>query len=987
MKHTHAVIPRTAIALAVGLLISSAAYGQSAEGSIYGRAKPGEKITITSVENGASRQVAADAHGAFTAAKLPPGTYRVTAGNDTRDVAVNIGTGTNVSFEQAAATVIVSSSRSTIDVSSTESNTVFTADQMASLPVARNANAFALLAPGVVKGDSDLGAGGLPSFSGASVAENGYFINGFDVTNIRNFLSYANLPFDAIGSEQIKSGGYGAEFGRTLGGVVNMVTKRGTNTWKGGATLYWEPNSLRSNGKNVVDRDPDHPNSYTVFSSGYTRKDIEATAYLGGPIIKDKLFVFGLISGQDITTDSFGKTTSLRSSNTRPNGMVKLDFTPTDMHRLEFTGIDNKVDTELTDWDSTTDYATTHTGAGRVSHLKSGGDVLIGKYTGYLTDNLTVSALVGRVNDKVGTLTGARVANLTCPVVLDVDLTEIGCWQKPYPGPAIRDPNAPEDEDKRKAWRFDVDYNWGDHTFRGGIDNQKFTSVAAGESSYSGGYYYRYFVSSTGTVNGVPNAVPKGSQYVRRRESRTTSGEFGVINNAAYLEDQWKVTKNLLLSLGLRSESFDNRNGDGVSFIKKKNLLAPRIGTSWDVNGDSSLKIYGNLGRYYIPVAANTNIRSTRGELFEQRFYTFTSRDPVTQAPVGMGAQIGTPQVTGDGSLANPATIADTGLKPMNQDEIILGFEKALANKWTVGVKATYRQINDGMDDYCSHLGFEKWAADKGFTNFDSSLMAQCIMVNPGRDVTLMIDTDGSGNLKQYTVPNSYLGLAEYKRRHAAIEFTLDRPWDGHWQLNGSYVWSRTTGTAEGYVNSVINQEDAGITQDFDFSSLTAGANGRLSNDRTHVFKAYGTYGITDELRVGFNGTVSSGRPTSCIGFVPATQWDYSDARNYTTASSFFCLNSAGKSELHDRGTAGDTPWTGQLDLNLAWMPKWGIKGKLTFQVDVYNVFNSQKVIEWNETRDYSAADLAAGKLNPNYQQPTSFQSPRKVRLTARYEF
>jgi hypothetical protein len=127
--------------------------------------------------------------------------------------------------------------RSIIDVRSVESNTVFTQEQIRNLPVARDVNSVALLAPGVVKGDAGLGAGGIPSFGGASVAENGYYINGFDVTNIRNFLSYADLPFDAIGEQQIKTGGYGVEYGRSLGGVISLSTKRGTNEWKGGTSV------------------------------------------------------------------------------------------------------------------------------------------------------------------------------------------------------------------------------------------------------------------------------------------------------------------------------------------------------------------------------------------------------------------------------------------------------------------------------------------------------------------------------------------------------------------------------------------------------------------------------------------------------------------------------------------------------------------------------------------------------------------------------
>jgi hypothetical protein len=322
----------------------------------------------------------------------------------------------------------------------------------------------------------------------------------------------------------------------------------------------------------------------------------------------------------------------------------------------------------------------------------------------------------------------------------------------------------------------------------------------------------------------------------------------------------------------------------------------------------------------------------------------------------------------------------------MSQDEFILGFQKSIAKGWSLGAKATHRKINNGMDDYCSHIGFERWAADQKYTNFDSSTMAQCIMVNPGNDVNLQVDVNNDGVLKNVTIPASYLGLAKYTRVYNAFELTLDRPYDGQWGLNASYTWSKVKGTAEGYVNSVINQEDAGVTQDFDFGSLTDGSDGYLANDRRHVIKAYGVYSLNREWRVGFNATVASGRPINCIGFVPDTVPDFADASNYSTASSYYCLNSSGKSVLTPRGTSGRTPWTGTLDLQLAYQPAVS-KGKLTLQADIFNVFNAQKTTEFNETRDYSRADVESGKLNPNYLSPTSFQTPRSVRLTARYEF
>ena len=113
------------------------------------------------------------------------------------DTFVTIGSNTYVEARSDLQTIDVSSRRvGGIDFASSEVNSAFTQDEVQALPVALDVTAVALLAPTVVKGDA--GLGNLPSFAGSSQLENGYYINGFDVTNIRNFASYANLPFEAI---------------------------------------------------------------------------------------------------------------------------------------------------------------------------------------------------------------------------------------------------------------------------------------------------------------------------------------------------------------------------------------------------------------------------------------------------------------------------------------------------------------------------------------------------------------------------------------------------------------------------------------------------------------------------------------------------------------------------------------------------------------------------------------------------------------------
>ena len=991
---------RNTIALAIGLGFASISIAQSSDGTLFGQAKAGSTVTIVNAETGLQRQIKVEANGVFSFAKLPPGKYRVTSSDgQTREVTVSIGSGTEVKLNVAdleRVEITGSRTRSAIDVSSVETNAVFTSEQLRALPVQRNINSVALLAPGAVKGDPGLGDGGVPSFGGASVGENGYYINGFDVTNIRNFLSYANLPFDAVEQQQLKTGGYGAEYGRSLGGVVSILTKRGTNDWKFGGAIYYEPASLRQADRADVLNLDDGSNGtqkYSSFRSADRLTNLSYNVYAGGPIIKDRLFVFGLLEGRRNVEDLYRQNDSLRRVDTTPNGMLKLDWSITDDHQLEFTGIRNKKVNAYTDYKNPDEvyYATSHVGTPSHSEEREGSTVSILKYTGYLTPSLTVSATMGRVKSDQRHFVGDRLKGQDCPVVLDEGASDLGCWQGPWPGNPVRDPSAPPyDTDERKAYRFDVEYTLGKHTIKAGLDNQKFTSVAGGASQYSGGMYWRYLRSADGSVNGVPGVLKPGESFVRRRLYVFTGGSYDVTNKAAYIEDSWNINRNWLLYGGLRSESFDNANADGKSFVKADNLLAPRLGFSWNVHGDSSLKVYGNFGRYYIPVASNTNIRATRGEVFEQRFYTYTGRDPRTFAPLGLSAEIGTPQITGDGKLADPATVADTKLKPMNQDEFILGFQKALSKDLSVGIKATHRKVNDGMDDFCGGLPQKKWALDNGYTDFDANSTAQCFLLNPGRDVNVKLDLHGDHKLTEVTIPAKYFDLEKYTRKYDAVEFSLEKPFNGKWGVSASYTLSRSRGTAEGYVQSTLQQEDAGLTQDFDFASLSKGSDGYLPNDRRHVVKVFGNYQLTNTLRLGLNAVLSSGRPISCIGYVPedVADFDKVDGKggsgDYTSASSYYCINPAtGKSELRSRGSAGRTPWTTQLDVQLAYQPKIA-KGKLTLQVDVFNILGEQRVTRVNEVADFARADM---RPNPNYLQPTNYQDGRSVLFTGRYEF
>lgn len=977
------------LALAAGL-VSGHAFAQKATGDIFGTTSAQAAVTIENLDTGLKREITSDSAGRFSFSQLPTGRYRVSSGGNAREVDVKVGTGSEVHLTDTAqmeTIEVVGNAINPIDVSSVESSTVFTADQIDALPVARDVTSVALLAPGTVKGDS--GFGNLASFGGASVAENGYYINGFDVTNIRNFTSFSNLPFEAVGQQQIKTGGYGAEFGRSLGGVVNIVTKRGTNEWKAGASVYWEPESLREHAPSV--RDAENPSTYYRYTHKDTEDSLTYNVYAGGPIVKDKLFFFVLAEGQDYETknyaaDDIANSNRYRKDN-KPHGLVKLDWNITDNHLLEFTGISNRDYYDTTEYEAAEDYSTTNASVDQKFVNRYGGEVYIGKYTGYLTDTFTLSAQLGQL-EYLNEARKGEIPGADCPRVLDGRgggaLVELGCWT----AATVPDPLAPPNRDRRRAGRLDLEWRLGDHTLRGGYDKEKFNSTHAG-TTQSGGEYWRYFKRpNSGRLNGV-DLPPEVTEYVRRWVRNTTTGDYDVENTAIYLEDNWQVTDNVLLYAGVRSESFDNMNDAGVSFAKAEDQIAPRLGVSWDVKGDSTLKLFANAGRYFIPVASNTNIRAAAAEYFVTDYFPFTGIDPVTGAPTGLGDQIGPDVVSSDGTAPIPATVTAANLKPMYQDEIIVGVQKAFTDQWTGGVRGVWRKVKNGMDDYCYAGPFQQWADDNGYADFDSHTVPGCVILNPGKDAEFAMDLQNDGNLSNVTIPATYFGLPRYKRKYLALEFFWEKVWDGKWYLQGSYTWSHSYGNVEGYVNSTLEQDDAGLTQDFDFASFEDGTYGNLPNDRRHAIKIFGMYQLTPEWRVSSNMLVQSGRPRSCYGYVPETVADFDPVNgvggsgSYSSASSLYCVDANGNSVLSSRGSRGTTPWITQIDLSLAWMPKIA-DGDLTLKVDVFNIFNTKRPLEYNEIGDRNRAEP---EHNPNYGLISTYQTPRSVRFTARYDF
>jgi len=962
-------LKKTLVAGAVGtaLALSSAAYAGNDNGNLKGvvldsknMAVAGATITIKNPVTGFSRSVTVKEDGSYRLSALPVGKYVVTINKDgfapfkQENVRIQIGTTSlNAPVYRVGTDMEVievrGSSIAMVDVSSSESALNIGDVELARLPIARNLTSVALLASGTSKGDNRFG--NLASFGGASVAENAYFINGLNVTDFRNGLGGSTIPFEFYKEFQVKTGGYSAEFGRSTGGVINAVTKSGTNEWEFAANAYFTPKSMREESPNILKRD----GSLENYNAADTYNKFDANISVGGPIIEDTLFFYMLYNPREVTSEWASSAGNTFNEDTTDDAFWggKLDWNITDDHLLELTAFSDKRTTTGSRWDY--DYETGTKTDKTYGTSERGGENISLKYTGYITDDFVISALWGK-NKADLTDQSSFDGN---PVVYDNregNWTPLGNWANFTVSSA---------SDSREAIRIDGEYNLEDHVIRFGYDSE--TNSSFDETNLSGGNYYALFSYDAGDTIGSINHTFAEDTEVARVRTYSTGGEFETLSNAFYIEDTWTITSDITATIGLRSESFNNKNANGESFIKIDNQIAPRLGIAWDINGDGESKLFANYGRYHLPVAANTNIRMAGAETYIHDYHVFGGTLGENDVP-SLGALLGT-QVNGTGEVPDVSEVLDTTVKPMYQDELILGYQTMLNDEWSFGVKYTHRDLKSIIDDI---------TIDKAIraNNWDGPHGNVYLLTNPGTDITTSYDTDGDGTLEQVNLAGADLGYPDPKRMYHALEFSLEKAWDDVWSLNANYTWSHSYGNAEGYVKSDNGQDDAGLTTDWDFPYLMDGAYGNLPNDRRHTLKVFGAYAITENLQFGANFLMQSGRPQN--GFGHGLPVGYGDANDQYEYGQTYYIGATNEN-YRPRGSFGRTPWVFNLDLSLKYTVD--LQGSdLTFQVDVFNVLNSQSVTRVDEEQN-------DGSVNSEFLMPVSFQTPRKVMLSASYRF
>lgn len=968
----------TAAAVSLSLAAAMPAVANNTNGYITGSsiAQSGQSLGAVTIKiknkaTGLARSTVTDADGNFRFPLLPPGVYDITAEKDgyqvtmQENVNVSMGGKVNVNMTLTAADIeriaVTGSAIALVDVSSSATGIVVDELTLQKVPVARDFTGVALLAPGTTKGDSAFGNN--PSIGGASVAENAYYVNGLNITNFRTGVGSSQPPFEMYDSFEVKTGGYSAEFGRVTGGVINAKTKSGSNEFKAGVNIFFEPDMFREDKKSPKRDD----GTYRIDNTGDENTAYDINLWASGAIIEDTLFYYVLYSprsdkfeyngGQTATPDGIAQSFYTQEDEDAFWG-AKVDWYLNENNILELTAFSDK--------GTVTTFRTDTTGSERQEPKESFADVgglnYTLKYTSILSDDFSISLQYG-VNETDRTAGSVLDAN---PAVY-YNYTSTGSF---VPGGNFANFSIGEGDDKREVYRIDADWYIGDHEIRFGIDSE--TLTANQQTVNSGGAYYLYVIGEDNeTIN-----------YVRHR-TYSSGGTFDSENFAYYIQDQWQATDNLVINAGVRNDSFENFNGAGESFIELSNQWALRLGAVYDINGDGESKLWASYGRYYLPVAANTNIRLAGAETYIQDYYNYNgmSSDGLDIPDLNGGTYTGRDRdVYSNGDVPDTGAIVDASIDPMYSDEFILGYQFQLNDEWSLAMQGTFRELSTTIEDVAVDYGFNQYLEREfGSSCTECSGFHYYVLTNPGTDLTMTTDPDGAGPLanQTYTIPAADLNYPEAVRKYGAMDITATRAFDGKWMMTATYTWSHSWGNNEGYVRSDNGQDDAGLTTNFDQPGLLDGGYGNLPNDRRHSVKVFGSYQVTDDFNVGLNFSWQSGKPRSAFGIHPTDVF----ARAYG-AESFYKGG-----QLAPRGSEGTTDNVTNIDLTASYDME--INGmNVNFRADVFNLFDFDTATEFDEIYDDEAlTEVPDYYVSPTYGAEVNWQTPRYVRLSASVRF
>src|SRR5262245_9352751 len=275
---------------------------------------PGVSVELSSPNLQGTRTAVTSADGRYRFPSVPPGAYKVTAeltgfGKIQKNATVTLDSTAQVNMQlsiSASAEVTVTGEAPLVDTASTTTGSNYSAKIIDKLPVGRNYADIAFAQPGVqtdfgeTQGRGPVAGQGGISIYGSTSSENLFLIDGVNTTNVIKGFQGKDINNEFIQEVEVKTGGYQAEYGRNMGGVVNVITKSGGNEFHGGVFGYYNDTGMRADVD--IEQTPAFSEQGTaddIANGGgpnfFLSKEVrqEWGMDLGGFVMKDKIWFFG----------------------------------------------------------------------------------------------------------------------------------------------------------------------------------------------------------------------------------------------------------------------------------------------------------------------------------------------------------------------------------------------------------------------------------------------------------------------------------------------------------------------------------------------------------------------------------------------------------------------------------------------------------------------------------------------------------------------
>ncbi len=763
------------------------------------------------------RATSSDQDGGYRFTLLNPGRCTVTATKDglrtaKADAVVGLDKTATVNLTMgavASATVEVVEQSTTVDVRATTTGANYDSETFTKLPTTRDFANIAILAPGVTQDDAGTPGGGLKIYGGTG-AENSYVVDGINTTNVEFGTQGKTVPIEFIQEFQVKTGGYEAEYGKALGGIINVITKSGGNEFTGDLFTYFDGNSLRANNK--------HKNE-TFVPVDVSRQRADYGFDFGGPIIKDKLWFFvaydrnTIAIKKSIAGSTDGATAPLDKTQDLFAGKLTWRLTDTQTLIASFVGDPGK------------DIGAVYPPLGPTSTWD--GENKIGGTDFSLRYEINGESWFAQIQLSKHKETNSRLPQGSNGRDIQyIDNSNNGLKSGGF--------GRFDDKDfTRDTITGSITKYFGGHEIKAGFDFQ--TDKADIKRGFSGGQtvtiydnsvhsnqpiYAHYYWTVPDWSLTPPINVPILPVFMSKPKHES---------QAYFLQDKWTLNSHWNFNLGLRLDQTDIKDVRGVKVISLKDELAPRLGVIYDWKGKGQDKLYASFSRFYEQVPLDLVIRSFSAESNPTIInYDRTSITPNAAAE----SDFGTPSSV-VGAYFEPV---DHDLKGAYNDEFILGAETTLNNRYVLGAKFIRRYLGRAIED-----GLDAAQGDY-------------FIMNPGQS--------HEAGVRFPQAIRDYKGVELTAQRKFADNYT--------WQL--SYLWSKLDGNYEGAYQGIgggdgTGQLDPNINSAFDLPEFLVNSYGPLSGDRQGEFKANGYYEFSFGLSVGASLSYLTGTPVSRLGY------------------------------------------------------------------------------------------------------------------------